>query len=99
MVSLARAASRASVARALAGARASFVGPHKEGFGNEFEAWGNTGRRSGPEKQVVESRSPDRCLGRSGMVEQSERDDDSYYPGTLRLVYMLLLSNTFPEGC
>jgi hypothetical protein len=33
------------------------------------------------------------------LMTSSERDDDSYYPGTLRLVYMLLLSNTFPGGC
>jgi hypothetical protein len=33
------------------------------------------------------------------LMTSSERDDNSYYPGTLRLVYMLLMSNTFPDGC
>jgi hypothetical protein len=33
------------------------------------------------------------------LMTSSERDDDSYYPGTLRLIYMLLMSNTFAKGC
>jgi endo-1,4-beta-D-glucanase Y len=29
----------------------------------------------------------------------SEVDDNDYYPGTLRLIYMLLMAQVFPKGC